>query len=696
MPWTRSQGWLLRFAQFSGIALVCIGTVVLCGWVANLPGLASWTASGSPMNPLSALLFMLGGMTLLRRTARLRKEGRDWFSGIASAILIVGGAIKFGECFGWQSTAAAALYQMLNGINAGFPTHEIATASALGFVLCGLGLGLMDYRTSAGYGPARACLLASLFLSLLALVGYAFRVLPLYSIGSTIPMPLASAVSLGLISAGGLAARPDSGFMRLITSDTTAGATARRLLPAALLIPLILGAIRFTGARHGVLESEFGTSLFVVANIVLFALLIWWNSRMLFAAEQERTRAERRLAVQYGVTRILAEATDVSAAMQSIVRSICDCMGWDVGEVWRVDDNGKLIRCEHVYTRSLEFDHFAEITCRLALSQGTGLPGRSWEKREAIWLADINSSSQQFSRAIAVTEAGLRSAIVFPIRFNGSVCGVFEFFSARSQQPDDALLQTLTAIGYQIGQFADRKQAEDQLKRTSADLARSNTELQQFAYVASHDLSEPLRMIVSYLQLLVSRHRARLDAEAMEFIGYAVDGAERMQKLIHDLLAYARVDSKAREFQPTDCNQVLAGVLLNLKVIIDETAAAIEHETLPTVLGDAIQLTQVFQNLISNAIKFRGPRPPHITISAEPREGEWLFKVADNGIGIDARNFERVFVIFQRLHTRQEYPGTGIGLAICKKIIERHGGRIWVESEPGQGTTFWFTIPART
>jgi hypothetical protein len=213
--------------------------------------------------------------------------------------------------------------------------------------------------------------------------------------------------------------------------------------------------------------------------------------------------------------------------------------------------------------------------------------------------------------------------------------------------------------------------------------------------VASHDLTEPLRMITSYLELLNNRAQDKLGAEEREFIGYAVDGARRMRTLILDLLAYARVDTRSRPLGPVDCERVLEVVLANLKVAVTESGAVIEHEPLPTVEGDNIQLAQVFQNLVGNAIKFRGNAPPKINIGARRNNGEWLFHVKDNGIGIDPKNFSRIFVLFQRLHTRQQYPGTGMGLAICKKIIERHGGRIWAESKPGEGTTFFFTIPVR-
>jgi light-regulated signal transduction histidine kinase (bacteriophytochrome) len=239
----------------------------------------------------------------------------------------------------------------------------------------------------------------------------------------------------------------------------------------------------------------------------------------------------------------------------------------------------------------------------------------------------------------------------------------------------------------------ERAGAEEQLRKTSAELQRSNTDLQQFAYIASHDLFEPLRMITSYLQLLEERSSSKLDPQSREFVGFAIDGARRMNALIHDLLAYARVDLRGRAFEPVDCQQAFAGAIANLKVAIEESSTTISHGPLPTVWGDEVQLRQVFQNLIGNAIKFRGQQKPQISVDAQRRNEEWLFCVADNGIGIDPKDFERIFVIFRRLHTREQYAGTGMGLAICKKIIERHGGRIWVQSSPGAGTVFYFTLP---
>ncbi len=244
-----------------------------------------------------------------------------------------------------------------------------------------------------------------------------------------------------------------------------------------------------------------------------------------------------------------------------------------------------------------------------------------------------------------------------------------------------------------IRDVTERKQTDDALKRSAADFARSNAELEQFAYVASHDLQEPLRAVSGCMQLLQQRCQGRLDARADELIAHAVDGSSRMQTLIRDLLAYARVSTHGRDLEPIDSETVLKEALSNLATVIQESGGVVTHGPLPTVAADPTQLLQVFQNLIGNAIKYRGERPPEVHIDVVHRTAEWQFTMRDNGIGIEPQYFERIFGIFQRLHTRREYPGTGIGLALCKKMIERHGGRIWVESQPGEGSTFCFTIP---
>ena len=238
------------------------------------------------------------------------------------------------------------------------------------------------------------------------------------------------------------------------------------------------------------------------------------------------------------------------------------------------------------------------------------------------------------------------------------------------------------------------KNAEAAIRIQAGDLTRSNKDLEQFAYVASHDLQEPLRAVAGCLQVLQKRYQDKLDARADELIGHAVDGSRRMQALVEGLLAFSRVGTRSGEFKPVNGDEALDSALKNLATAIQESGASVTRDPFPTLKADPLQLTLLFQNLIGNAIKFRGDQPPQIHLSAAYHDGHWILSIKDNGIGIEPQYFERIFVIFQRLHTRKEYPGTGIGLSICKKIVERHGGRISVESIPGQGCTFRCSFPA--
>ena len=271
-----------------------------------------------------------------------------------------------------------------------------------------------------------------------------------------------------------------------------------------------------------------------------------------------------------------------------------------------------------------------------------------------------------------------------------------DFYGDRlhAEQIQKALINILEDLNESA---AELRKAHDVLeirvRERTAELARSNAELEQFAYVASHDLQEPLRMVSSYVQLLQRRYQGKLDADADEFIEYAAEGSLRMQRLLNDLLAYSRVGTRGKAFKDVSLEIVLSEVLDNLQLRIRESGAAVTHGPLPIVFGDPGQLVQLFQNLLENALKFRARDLPKIHITAGIDNRRCTCRVEDNGIGIAPEYSSRIFEIFQRLHTRKEYPGTGIGLAVCKRIVDRHGGTIWVESQPGAGATFCFTIP---
>ena len=307
-------------------------------------------------------------------------------------------------------------------------------------------------------------------------------------------------------------------------------------------------------------------------------------------------------------------------------------------------------------------------------------PKRDWKEGEVRGVLEV---IRPLSPVIAQTRSQLAGTVTLFLFFSVSGAAVLGMAFRK-------LYRTSTELEQQV---ADRKRAEQHLAQRAEELARSNAELELFAYVASHDLQEPLRMVASYTQLLARRYMGKLGGEADEFIGFAVDGATRMQQLIQDLLSYSRLTTKGKAFNFTQAEVACNSALENLHASIKESNAQVSIETLPGVFADATQLTQLFQNLIGNAIKYRNERRPEIRVAAKPNGNEWTFSVQDNGIGIEPQYSERIFQMFQRLHTRAEYSGTGIGLAVCRKIVERHGGRIWVESQPGKGSIFLFTIP---
>ena len=326
--------------------------------------------------------------------------------------------------------------------------------------------------------------------------------------------------------------------------------------------------------------------------------------------------------------------------------------------------DGKFININPAYTRIMEYEP-NEILGHTAAEMNIYV--RAEERAQIVQQLREQGTIQNYELLVRTKSGETRSIVISmePLLYNAEECILTVFIDISERQ------------------------------KMEAELRRSNDELEQFAYVASHDLQEPLRAVAGMVQLLGQRYQGKLDERADEYIGHAVEASTRMQKLINDLLDYSRVNRLGRSFESTAVERSLNNALANLQLAIQESQAQITHDPLPTLMADTLQLTQLLQNLIGNAIKFRGARPLHIHLGAKKIEQAWQFSVSDNGIGIDPKYFERIFLVFQRLHTRREYPGTGIGLALCKKIIERHSGEIWVESQPGLGSTFYFTIPER-
>ncbi len=473
--------------------------------------------------------------------------------------------------------------------------------------------------------------------------------------------------------------------------------------------------------------------LMVIANRALALFAIWVTAIL----GMQRRWSEQLEAGRSKVLERLATGASLEEVLQTLVRAIEQLKPDLLGSVLLLDREKKILR--HGAAPSLP-DFYNEAVDGISIGAGEGSCGTAAATGERVIVADVMTHPYWEKYREVAERACLRACWSQPIvSSSGEVLGTFAMYYRQPRAPKAVDLELIRSAAYLAGmaieqkqaeqelhahrdhledlvreraadlkeayeqlkeESAERKQAEEAIARQAQELARSNAaleqrnqELQQFAFVASHDLQEPLRAISGFCQLLGQRYEGKLDAEADEFITYIVDGTMRMQNLIRGLLEYSRIGSDERPLKLTDCESVVNEVLNNLKTPIEESGTTVRCSGLQSVMADRAQMVQLFQNLISNAVKYRSKKPPTIDIKAEAKNGDWVFSVRDNGIGIDPQQVDRVFTIFQRLHTPEEYPGNGMGLAICKKIVTRHHGRIWIESKPGKGSTFFFTLP---
>jgi PAS domain S-box-containing protein len=398
------------------------------------------------------------------------------------------------------------------------------------------------------------------------------------------------------------------------------------------------------------------------------------------------TRLARLTALRADISGCLTDERDVATMLRRICDALVDHLEVALARVWTLDGDGStlLLQASAGFNTNTDGDDAAVPIGKYKIGQ-IAASGRAHTSN------DVQRDPLVNDRAWVKREK-LVSFAGFPLLVDGRLVGVLAMFS-RERIAEDAIA-ALESIADLVAQGLVRRRTELELEQRLDELARSNSELEQFAYVASHDLQEPLRMVASFNQLLARRYKGKLGEDADEFIGFSVEGVTRMQRLINDLLEYSRVGTRAKEKADVDMNAIMNITLRDLEATIVETHAKVTHDELPHVLADESQMMQLIQNLVGNAIKFRRNHvPPRVHVGVISNGYGYTFSVKDNGIGIDPQFFDRIFVIFQRLNAREKYPGTGIGLAICKKIVERHGGRIWVESVPDRGSTIHFTLP---
>jgi PAS domain S-box-containing protein len=414
-----------------------------------------------------------------------------------------------------------------------------------------------------------------------------------------------------------------------------------------------LGGVWLVGERAGLYASGFGRALCIMTNVLVFAAVGWWTALLLRHSDAERRQAEARLKA------LFQEVSDLKTALdEHTLVSVTDPQGRITFANDKFCATSKYSRAEllggdHRLVNSAQHskqfirDLWTTIAC-----------GR-------IWKGEIRNKARDGSYYWVDTT-------------------IVPFLDARGKPSQYVSIRT---------DITERKRQTGELQQANEALARSNVELQQFAYAASHDLQTPLRNISGFVKLLQMHYAGRLEERADDWIRRTIQSCEQMHTLIHDLLAYSQVESRARPFKPVPLREVVTDVAGMLESSIHDVDGEISCGDLPTVMGDRLQLIQLLQNLIENGLKYRAREPPRIHVFAQRGQGEWIVSVRDNGIGIAPQHHERIFEIFKRLHTQEEYPGTGIGLAVGRRVVHRHGGRIWVESESGAGSTFKFTIP---
>ncbi len=622
------------------------------------------------MKPNTALCLALAGMGLWLVARRTGRRRGPVVIACGAVVVVVGLATLAEYAFGLDLRIDELLFEDLpNGVGTPAP-GRMAPSTALCLVTAGALLVLLERHGRLGW-PAQLAASGGMLLAFLNLVGYVYRVPVLNGYGQWTWMALHTALALMVLTLGIVAVSVDNGPARLFVTAGQTGLMLRRLIPTAVLVPFLLGWLRLSGQRLGVYGTELGTSLLVIAMVVLFVAVLLTTGRALARVEAERAAAlvelERRAGALAASQRRLQDSED---------RLIQFLEGLPVG-VFVVDASGKTVYANRY---SLEL-----------LGHGIDPDARP-EDLSKVYQAYVAGTDQLYP----TERSGIRQAL----RGEAGELDDVEVLTTNGRRPlwvqFTPIRDQSGAVAYALSSFIDvteQRRAARQLAERAEELRQSNAELEQFAYVASHDLAEPLRTIAGYVELLARRYQGRLDAEADRFIGHVVDGCTRMRSLIEGLLAYSRVGRSEQQLTEVDCDLVVADILANLENRLDEAEATVEVDALPTVRGNALQLAQLFQNLVTNAVKFARPgTPPRVRISACRDGTRWRFLVADNGIGIEPPYRERIFGMFQRLHTRDAYPGTGIGLAICKRIVQAHGGVVWVDDNPGGGTRFWFTL----
>lgn len=667
----RRLGELLRrrsgASLFAGLGAL-LGAVVLIGWASGNPWLKSLLPGWFAMQPLAAVAFILAGLALHLHARRRRRP----LPPLLLAIALVAGSALLQHLGGRALGIDALLFADAVQAQPGYAhPGRVTLVAALEFLLFCLCLGL-PRNSRRHYRRTGRLATLGLLIALLALTSYLFGLsFPSRPISfSTLPVP--SALAFIALFAGVLLAQRDRNWLRFLLAASSGAWMARSLLPYLLGWPLLVAAV------ISVFDPALATPRLDLTLALLLLSLVLIAAVLRFGRRLDRAEAERAAA---------------AAAMRASEARLAGIVGSAMDAIITIDSEQRILLfnnaaeqlfgCPAEQALGSSIDRFIPTRFRHAHAGHvrhfgeTGTTSRAMGSLGA--LAGLRCDGSEFPIEASISQIEVEGQKLFTVILRD----ISERFRAESE---------IRRLNADLERRVEKRTAE--LAHANEALLRSNQELQQFAYIAAHDLQTPLRSISGFAQLLGEEFAGRASERSELFVRQLVENARRMQTLIHDLLAYSRLESQPRPFKPTDLREVLASATAALAPAIAASGAEIAEGPLPTVMGDRGQLVQLLQNLVENGLKYRSGAPPRIAVSAERQGGEWVVSVSDNGIGIAARHHEQIFEIFRRLHTPQAYPGTGIGLAISRRIVQHHGGRIWVESEPGRGSTFRFTLPA--